>query len=135
MPSKAKKHSKTPTTPSSSSSRLSNYESARTPSSSSRALDTEPAEMDFMCSLEEASNKYPSLIGTSAFIGQLTSVDDALDHASKGFKIWLSEPSMVASSFTPGSVVSVICYFPLLIYNFFCFRNFPISLFNVSHKF
>ncbi|KAH7521272.1 hypothetical protein FEM48_Zijuj07G0015400 [Ziziphus jujuba var. spinosa] len=107
MPSKAKKHSKTPTTPSSSSARHSNYESPRTPSSSSSGgLNVEATERDFLCSLEEASKKYPSLIGKSAFVGQLTAVDDA-DHASKGFKIWLSEPSMVASSFTPGSVVSV----------------------------
>lgn len=102
MPSKGKKHSKTP-------SRVSNsahYESPQT-LSSIHTRDIESSEGDFVYYLEEASRKYPSLIGKSAFIGQVTDVE----HDSKGFKIWLSEPSMVTSSFIPGSIVSVIYHF------------------------
>ncbi|KAF3441359.1 hypothetical protein FNV43_RR15273 [Rhamnella rubrinervis] len=99
MPSsKGKKHSKTP-------SRVSNsehYESPQTPSST-HSRDIESREGDLVYFLEEASRKYPSLIGKSAFIGQVIDVE----HDSKGFKIWLSESSMVASSFIPGSIVSV----------------------------
>ncbi|XP_060675566.1 LOW QUALITY PROTEIN: calmodulin-interacting protein 111-like [Ziziphus jujuba] len=51
-----------------------------------------------------SSRKYPALIGKSAFIGE---VSDDGEFDSKGCKIWISEHSMVASSFTPGSIVSV----------------------------
>ncbi|KAM5579130.1 calmodulin-interacting protein 111-like [Rosa sericea] len=92
MPSKGKKNSKPQ-------SRLSNSDSF----ASSGSIDFEPNEVGFATSLEQASSRYPSLIGKSAFIGQVTDVDDT----SKSCKIWLSEPSMVANSFTPGSIVSV----------------------------
>ncbi|XP_021807884.1 calmodulin-interacting protein 111 isoform X2 [Prunus avium] len=93
MPSsKGKKHSKTQ-------SRLSNSDNFSSPVS----LDFEATEEILASSLELASVKYPSLIGNSAFIGRVTDVQDD----SKSCKIWLSEPSMVASSFTPGSIVSV----------------------------
>ncbi|CAB4272549.1 unnamed protein product [Prunus armeniaca] len=94
MPSsKGKKHSKTQ-------SRLSNSDNFSSPVS----LDFEATEEILASSLELASVKYPSLIGNSAFIGRVTDVQDD----PKSCKIWLSEPSMVASSFTPGSIVSVI---------------------------
>ncbi|XVF13657.1 hypothetical protein REPUB_Repub08aG0226800 [Reevesia pubescens] len=97
MPSKSKKQSKTP-------SRQSNSDpsaSPRTPSVTS--LDSEVSEEDLRCSLEEVSRQYPSLIGKSAFIGQVNDVDSE----NRGCKIWLSENSMVASYLTPGSLVSV----------------------------
>ncbi|XP_021807874.1 calmodulin-interacting protein 111-like isoform X2 [Prunus avium] len=93
MPSsKGKKHSK-------SQSKLSNSNKFSSPGS----LDFEATEESFASSLELASVKFPSLIGNSAFIGRVTDVQDD----PKSRKIWLSEPSMVASSFTPGSIVSV----------------------------
>lgn len=67
-------------------------------------LDFESTQEDLLCSLEEASSKYPTLIGKSAIIGKVVNVV----HETKGCKIWLSESSMVASSLTPGSIVSVI---------------------------
>ncbi|BFG24437.1 hypothetical protein CerSpe_107110 [Prunus speciosa] len=91
MPSsKGKKHSKTQ-------SRLSNSDNFSSP------VSLEATEEILASSLELASVKYPSLIGNSAFIGRVTDVQDD----PKSCKIWLSEPSMVASSFTPGSIVSV----------------------------
>lgn len=102
MPSKTKKHSKTP-------SRLSNSDpsaSPRTPSSSSMpSLDSQICEEDFQSILEDASSRYPSLIGKSAFVGQVT---DVVETESRGCKIWLSESSMLASSLAPGSLISVI---------------------------
>ncbi|CAN1271681.1 Calmodulin-interacting protein 111 [Linum perenne] len=53
--------------------------------------------------LEEASRRFPDLIGKSAVVCRITDV--APDF--RGGKIWLSEASMVASSIVPGSVVSV----------------------------
>ncbi|XWS38775.1 hypothetical protein CRYUN_Cryun19dG0159200 [Craigia yunnanensis] len=97
MPSKSKKQSKTP-------SRQSNSDpsaSPRTPSVTS--IDSEVSEEDLRCSLEEASRRYPSLIGKSAFIGR---VNDVVSR-TRGCKIWLSENSMVASYLSPGSLVSV----------------------------
>ncbi|KAJ0100261.1 hypothetical protein Patl1_21127 [Pistacia atlantica] len=98
MPSKAKKQSKTP-------SRLSNSDpsaSPRTPSLISSS-DSLVREEDFQIILEEASSRYPSLIGKSAFIGHVTDVETG----SGGCKIWLSESSMLASNLAPGSIVSV----------------------------
>src|SRR4051812_30783738 len=100
MPSKAKKSSK-------SLSRLSNSEqSPRTPTSISRP-DFELGEDDFLCSLEEASSKFPSLISKSALVGRVTDVETD----SKGCKVWLSESSMTSSNIAPGSIVSVIYLF------------------------
>ncbi|KAH9675243.1 calmodulin-interacting protein 111 [Citrus sinensis] len=96
MRSKSKKQSKAP-------SRLSNSDlsaSPRTPSLTSAAWDSEE---DFRTSLEDASTRYPTLIGKSAFIGQITDIETD----SRGCKIWLSESSMLASSLAPGSLVSV----------------------------
>ncbi|CAK9309168.1 unnamed protein product [Citrullus colocynthis] len=97
MPSKGKKNPKTL-------SRLSN--STHSPSPVPR-LTIPPAseicEDEFLSSIEEASSKYPSLIGKSAFVGRVTSAPVQ----STGCKVWLSESSMVASSFTQGAIVSV----------------------------
>ncbi|XVF52326.1 hypothetical protein PTKIN_Ptkin05aG0009600 [Pterospermum kingtungense] len=97
MPSKPKKQSKTPSRQSSSDPSA----SPRTPSVTS--VDSEVSEEDLRCSLEEVSRRYPSLIGTSAFIGRVNDVGSE----TRGCKIWLSENSMVASYLTPGSLVSV----------------------------
>lgn len=99
MPSKTKKHSK-------SLSKLSYSDKSESPSVSSVLTpppDLEISEEDLLRYLDEASSKCPSLIGKSAFIGRVTGVDPD----SKGCKIWLSEPSMVAFNLAPGSTVSV----------------------------
>ncbi|XP_062111914.1 calmodulin-interacting protein 111 [Humulus lupulus] len=97
MPSKGKKQSKIP-------SRMSSTDRNSSPLTPSSTLDYETNDEDLISILEEASMKYPSLIGKSAFIGRITDIDH---NNSIGCKIWLSESSMVASSFTPGSIVSV----------------------------
>ncbi|KAJ6408403.1 hypothetical protein OIU84_011671 [Salix udensis] len=104
MPSKTKKNSRTP-------SRLSNSDqsasSPRTPSLAS-SIDLEACQQeDIALCLEEASSEYPSLIGTSAFIGRITDVEAESSTTARGCKIWLSESSMVSSSLAPGSIVSV----------------------------
>ncbi|GMH20221.1 hypothetical protein Nepgr_022062 [Nepenthes gracilis] len=101
MPSKTRKQSKI------SSSRLSESE----PSSSSHTstatstpiLNSEPDGNDLSSCIGEASEKFPSFIGIHAFIGRVTDVESHF----KGCKIWLSESSMIASSFAPGSICSV----------------------------
>lgn len=100
MPSKSKKTSKA-------ASKHSYFDQSVSPQSSSSSTplpEPEVSEEDFLCSLEEASDKYPSLVGISAFIGRVTDVETE----SKGCKIWLSESSMVAFSLAPGCTVSVI---------------------------
>lgn len=97
MPSKGKKNPKTL-------SRLSN--SSHSPSPVPRLAippASEVCEDEFLSSIEEASSKYPSLIGKSAFVGRVTSAPVQ----STGCKVWLSESSMVASSFTQGAIVSM----------------------------
>lgn len=106
MPSKGKKQSKTQ-------SRASNSDRVSSPQTPSSTLDFETSDEDLMSTLEEASVKYPSLIGKTAFIGRIIDIEH--DH-SIGCKIWLSESSMVASSFTPESIVSVIYSFQHYIY-------------------
>lgn len=64
---------------------------------------SEVSEDELQCTLDEASSKYPSLIGKSALIGRVANVQPN----SRGCKIWLSEPSMVTLSIVPGSTVSV----------------------------
>ncbi|KAJ6380763.1 hypothetical protein OIU77_029628 [Salix suchowensis] len=98
MPSKTKKNSRTP-------SRLSNSDqsasSPRTPSLAS-SIDLEACQQeDIALCLEEASSKYPSLIGTSAFIGRISDVEAESSTTARGCKIWLSESSMVSSSLCP----------------------------------
>ena len=105
MPSKGKKQSKTP-------SRVSDSDRNSSPRTPSSTLDFETNDEDLISTLEEASMKYPSLIGKNAFIGRITDVDR--DH-SLGCKLWLSELSMVAFSFTPQSIVSVIYYLQLYV--------------------
>lgn len=105
MPSKSKKQSKTLSRVSSSD----QHSSPRTPSLTP-SLVSETSDEDLMHTLEKASVKYPSLIGKTAFIGQVTDIEQHVSK-SKGYKIWLSESSMVASGFAPGSLVSVICPF------------------------
>ncbi|XP_058222705.1 calmodulin-interacting protein 111 isoform X1 [Rhododendron vialii] len=99
MPSKSKKTSKAAL-------KHSYFDRSVSPQSSSSSTplpEPKVSEEDFLCSLEEASDKYPSLIGTSSFIGCVTDVEIE----SKGCKIWLSESSMVAFSLAPGCTVSV----------------------------
>ncbi|XP_057738710.1 calmodulin-interacting protein 111 isoform X2 [Arachis stenosperma] len=55
--------------------------------------------------LPEASRRYPSFIGASAFVAQISAVDNAPN--SKDSRIWLSELAMVSSSLAPGTLVSV----------------------------
>lgn len=111
MPSKAKKQSKTP-------SRLSNSDPAASPKTPSlfSSSDSQVIEEDFQSVLEEASSQYPSLIGKSAFIGQVADVETE----SRGCKIWLSESSMLASSLAPGSIVSVIFHLLCLLDDNYC---------------
>ena len=99
MPSKTKKSSKAQ-------SKLPNGDHSSSPQTPSLipSLSFELTEDSLASSLEEASTKYPSLISKSAFIGKLVDVE----RNSRGCKIWLSEPSMLASSLAPGSIVSVI---------------------------
>jgi hypothetical protein len=72
MPPKTRKNSKTLL-------RLSNADesasSPRTPSLAS-AVDSEASEQEYiLLSLEEASSKYPSLIGISVFTGRINDVE------------------------------------------------------------
>lgn len=100
MPPKTKKHSKAQ-------SRLSKADdqsaSPSTSSSTPPPIDLGPSQEDLLCSLEQASIKFPALIGKSAVIGKVAGVV----REPKGCKIWLSESSMVSSSIAVGSVVSV----------------------------
>ncbi|KAK1571256.1 hypothetical protein Q3G72_014164 [Acer saccharum] len=98
MPSKTKKHSKTP-------SRQPNFDRSASPRTPSLmpTLDSEFSDVDFQSILDEASSRNPTLIGKSAFVGRVTDVETE----SRGCKIWLSESSMLASSLAPGSTVSV----------------------------
>ena len=66
--------------------------------------------------LEEASTKYPSLLGNSALIGQVTRIQNE----SKGCTIWLSKSAMVASSIAPGSIVSVVSPFSFVFQDYYC---------------
>ncbi|GFS46761.1 cam interacting protein 111 [Actinidia rufa] len=115
MPSKPKKHSKAV-------SKHSSFDQSASPQSSSSLTplpEPEVSEEDLLCSLGEATDKYPSLIGKSAFIGRVTDVGDE----SKGCKIWLSESSMVASYLAPGSTVSVCLAYSRKNFS----RSFPLS--------
>ncbi|KAK7336417.1 hypothetical protein VNO77_16958 [Canavalia gladiata] len=77
-------------------------------SSSSTSTPSETLQPEHLVSLcEEASRKFPLLISNSAFVGEITHVDDDTVPISKGSRIWLSEPSMLSSSLAPGSIVSV----------------------------
>ncbi|XP_048137655.1 calmodulin-interacting protein 111 isoform X2 [Rhodamnia argentea] len=100
MPSSKKKHSRAQ-------SRLPASDpcaSPRTPSPASSFADSEVAEDDDIpAALQAASARFPCLIGKSAVVGRVSDVDAE----AKGCKIWLSEPSMVASAIAPGSIVSV----------------------------
>nr|GEZ74951.1 calmodulin-interacting protein 111 isoform X1 [Tanacetum cinerariifolium] len=60
-------------------------------------------EDDEQSLLNEASNKYPSLIGGSALICKI--VENGIQ--SKGSKIWVSQSSFLASNITPATIVSV----------------------------
>ncbi|XP_057503383.1 calmodulin-interacting protein 111 isoform X2 [Actinidia eriantha] len=115
MPSKPKKHSKAVL-------KHSSFDQSASPQSSSSLTPLpapEVSEEDLLCSLGEATDKYPSLIGKSAFIGRVTDVGDE----SKGCKIWLSESSMVASYLAPGSTVSVSLAYSRKKFS----RSFPLS--------
>ncbi|KAG4393591.1 hypothetical protein AAZX31_03G108000 [Glycine max] len=62
----------------------------------------QPSELTSFC--EEASRKFSSLIAKSAFVAELTHVDDTVPVSNR---IWLSAPSMLSLSFSPASTVSV----------------------------
>lgn len=100
MPSTKKKNSKPI-------SRLSNGKAVASPQTpklpSSPSLEL--SEENLLDAIAEASSKYPHLIGKSASIGQIS---DFEMNETRGCKIWMSEPYMVASSLVPGSIVSVI---------------------------
>lgn len=90
-----------------SASRLSQSELSNTSS------DVEFTEGELKCCLEEASRKFPSLISETDFIGRIS--EDAVETVdTKGCKIWLSESSMLASSISPGSIVSVNMFFSFI---------------------
>ncbi|TXG49137.1 hypothetical protein EZV62_025012 [Acer yangbiense] len=77
----------------------------KTPSRQPSASALTPTlDSDFQSILEEASSRYPTLIGKSAFIGRVSDVET---ESTRGCKIWLSESTMLASSLPPGSTVSV----------------------------
>jgi len=79
--------------------------SSNTTTTPSRTQPQQPQEHASLC--VEASRKFPSLIAESAFVAEIIHVDDIVP-LFKGFRIWLSEPSMLSSSLSPGSIVSVI---------------------------
>ncbi|KAM7269953.1 hypothetical protein ACFE04_029167 [Oxalis oulophora] len=60
-------------------------------------------EEDLQDMLINASNRFPSLIANSAITSRFIDIDSQCP----GSKIWLSEPSMLAASLTPASIVSV----------------------------
>ncbi|MED6134520.1 hypothetical protein PIB30_037733 [Stylosanthes scabra] len=62
-------------------------------------------DVDADLCLPEASRRYPSLIGPSAFVAQVSAVENGPN--SRHSRIWLSEPAMVSSSLAPGTLVSV----------------------------
>ncbi|KAI3525882.1 hypothetical protein L1887_05013 [Cichorium endivia] len=106
MPPKGKKNSKSKAFSNSDATSPSPQSSSSSYPNLNPSYNGEDDEQLLLRSLEETSSKYPSLIGTSALICRL--IEDASGGIdSKGCKIWLSEASMVASSITPGSVVSV----------------------------
>ncbi|KAL4587339.1 hypothetical protein LXL04_000208 [Taraxacum kok-saghyz] len=106
MPSKGKKSSKSKAFSNSDATSQSPVSSSSTYSNQNSSYNGEGDEQLLLRSLEETSTKYPSLIGTSALICQL--IEDASGGIeSKGCKVWLSDAAMVASSITPGSIVSV----------------------------
>ncbi|XP_049369548.1 calmodulin-interacting protein 111 isoform X1 [Solanum verrucosum] len=133
MPSKKKNQKST--------SRLSQSELSDT-SSVLSSSDVEFTEGELRCCLEEASKKFPSLISKTDFIGRIS--EDAVETVdTKGCKIWLSESSMLASSISPGSIVTVSLAslkkyesnFPLSSLVDECTRHFGLDYTeNVSHE-
>ncbi|PIA44957.1 hypothetical protein AQUCO_01700496v1 [Aquilegia coerulea] len=97
MPSKNRKHSKTPV-------KLS-YSDQCSPSPSSSVTRIDEEEDISQSILEKASIKYPSLIGKDAFIGRITDIE--ANSGSHAAKIWLSESAMVNAYIVPGSIVTV----------------------------
>ena len=106
MPSKGKKSSKSKAFSNSDATSQSPVSSSSAYSNQNSSYNGEGDEQLLLRSLEEISTKYPSFIGTSALICQLIE-DSSGGIESKGCKIWLSDAAMVASSITPGSIVSV----------------------------
>ncbi|GAB2295622.1 hypothetical protein Dimus_029778 [Dionaea muscipula] len=105
MPSKTKKQP--PKTPS----RLSKSGASPSPtvsssssiSASTRGPNTDLVENELSSFIQEACRRFPSFTSERAVVGRVTGVESQ----SKGCRIWLSESSMVASSISPGSIVSV----------------------------
>jgi hypothetical protein len=81
-----------------------------------RTTNAAAEQQQFTSLIQQASQIFPSFISQSAFIAQITDVDST-NSTSKDAKIWLSEPSMVASSLAPGSLVSVMKF--ILFLNYF----------------
>ncbi|KAL8213719.1 hypothetical protein R6Q57_003168 [Mikania cordata] len=106
MPSKSKKTSKSKGLFNSDSATPSPRSNLSSYSNLNQSYNDEDDEQVLLRSLEKISIKYPSFIGTSSLICRITE-DVAGGIESKGCKIWLSESSMIASSITPGSIVSV----------------------------
>lgn len=82
--------------------------SPQTPLADSASGAGAASEEDLVAVMAEASNRFPHLISKSSFIARVTDVESDSTGSSKGCKIWMSEPSMVASSMAPGSIVSVM---------------------------
>ncbi|KAK9069289.1 hypothetical protein SSX86_013405 [Deinandra increscens subsp. villosa] len=106
MPSKSKKNSKSKGFSDSDAATPSPRSNSSSYSNLNRSYNDEDDEQLLLRSLEETSTKYPSFIGTSALICRVNE-DVSGGIESKGCKIWLSESLMLASSITPGSIVSV----------------------------
>ncbi|KAJ8449759.1 hypothetical protein Cgig2_001415 [Carnegiea gigantea] len=109
MPSKSKKQSKTPLSKQHPSSHLDSSQSPssvpRIPLSSSIPTSTITSENELFSSIEKASRKFPSFISKAAIICQISDIESSSQQ--KGCRIWLSEAPFLASSISPGSIVSV----------------------------
>ncbi|KAK9129461.1 hypothetical protein Sjap_009948 [Stephania japonica] len=105
MPSKTKKKSKIPPSPSNSA------QSASSPSiPSSPALQSEPeiTSEDARKLIDESAIAYPSLVSIdAAFVGRIERVEPYSTSSSHAAVVWLSESAMVASGIVSGSIVSV----------------------------
>nr|GEU81194.1 calmodulin-interacting protein 111 isoform X1 [Tanacetum cinerariifolium] len=84
-------------------SKTNNNNSDTNSSNNNHNKEEDDDEQSLLKSINEASNKYPTLIGGSALICKI--LENGIH--SKGCKIWLSESSLIASDIIPGSIVSV----------------------------
>lgn len=56
--------------------------------------------------MSEAARKFPLFIGEEAIVGRVVE-GETREESGRGCRVWLSEAAMVASSISPGSIVSV----------------------------